>query len=117
MRLRQVQIIFFSDSRTSVELTTRNSLLQGQSVLNKGTDEELICWGYRKSAWKQVLFYFIVVFTLGAILLVIRWKPEIGCYLRWQHCSLHKAQYVLLKTRFGTKTVIKVEILFEPIDG
>ncbi|KAK6965195.1 cation-transporting ATPase, partial [Biomphalaria glabrata] len=56
-----------------------------------------ICWGYRKSAWKQVLFYFIVVFTLGAILLVIRWKPEIGCYLRWQHCSLHKAQYVLLK--------------------
>ncbi|KAK0056869.1 cation-transporting ATPase 13A3 [Biomphalaria pfeifferi] len=106
-----------TDSRTSVELTTRNSLLQGQSVLNKGTDEELICWGYRKSAWKQVLFYFIVVFTLGAILLVIRWKPEIGCYLRWQHCSLHKAQYVLLKTRFGTKTVIKVEILFEPIDG
>ncbi|XP_059164774.1 probable cation-transporting ATPase 13A5 [Physella acuta] len=106
-----------TDSRTVVELAPRNSLLQIQGILNKGTDEELICWGYRPSTWKTVVFYTAAVLTLGILLLVVHWRPELGCYLRLTKCSLHKAKYILLKTRYGHMSVIKVQFLTEHIEG
>ncbi|CAL1544453.1 unnamed protein product [Lymnaea stagnalis] len=112
--MKKSQLVY---SRTTVELAPRNSLLQTQGVLNKGTDEELLCWGYRPSKWKQVVYFTSVVLTLGIILLVIHWKPELGCYLRWKQCSLYKAKHILLKTRFGTMSVIKVQVMTEPIEG
>ncbi|BFZ23149.1 hypothetical protein BsWGS_26187 [Bradybaena similaris] len=101
-----------TDSRTS-----HSSLLKAQCILNKGTDEELMCWGYRDSTSKKFLFCILVVLSLGTLLLVVHWKPELKCYLQRKVCPLYKAQYVLLRTGFGIMRVVKVLMMAEPLDS
>ncbi|CAG5115111.1 unnamed protein product, partial [Candidula unifasciata] len=102
----------FQDSRTP-----QSSLLKAQCILNKGTDEELICWGYRDSASKKFFFGLLVVFSLGTLLLIVHWKPELTCYLQRKLCPLYKAQYVLLKTSFGIVSVVKIQTMTEHLDN
>lgn len=58
-----------------------------------------MCWGYRDSTSKKFLFCLLVVLSLGTLLLVVHWKPELKCYLQRKLCPLYKAQYVLLRVR------------------
>lgn len=54
------------------------------------------CYGYHDSSGKKCLFYFLVVLSLGALLLLLYWKPELECYLKKSKCALYKADSVLL---------------------
>ncbi|GFS05908.1 cation-transporting ATPase [Elysia marginata] len=110
-----------TDSKTNMrsveERLSQNLLLKTECVINKNTDEELVCWGYTYSAWRKVLFWVAVVLTLGLLLLVVNWKPELECYLQRQRCALHKAHFLLIKTRFGLMSVIQIQTIKGPIDG
>uniref|UniRef100_A0A0B7AE23 Cation-transporting ATPase n=1 Tax=Arion vulgaris TaxID=1028688 RepID=A0A0B7AE23_9EUPU len=105
------------DSSSSFELSSHKSLLRTHCILNKGTDEELSCWGYTDSTWKKCLYWLLVFLSLGTLLLIVHWKPELTCYLQRKKCPLYKAKYALLMTRFGIMNVAKVCILTEPVDG
>ena len=56
-----------------------------------------VCHGYCDSSGKKVLFYLLVVVTLGLVLLLKYWKPELECYLKKSKCPLYKADVVLLE--------------------
>ncbi|BFZ23491.1 hypothetical protein BsWGS_26528 [Bradybaena similaris] len=106
-----------TDSRSSLELTAQKTLLQTHCILNKGTDEELVCWGYVDSPRKKCLFWLLVVLSLGSLLLVLHWKPELSCYLQRKKCPLYKATCVLLMTRFGIMSVVTILFIKEPVEG
>ena len=60
------------------------------------------CWfqditGYRSDGLKTFLFYVLVVFTLGILLLVLYWKPELDCYMKRKECPLYSADVILVR--------------------
>ncbi|KAL8587277.1 hypothetical protein ACOMHN_045524 [Nucella lapillus] len=85
-----------SDSDMTVGESGR-TLLQSKAVLNPGTDNELKITGYRYDVGKAFLYYMAVVCTLGIILLVQSWKPELLCFLRCKECPLYSADIVLIR--------------------
>ncbi|RUS73558.1 hypothetical protein EGW08_018686 [Elysia chlorotica] len=105
-------------SKSSLEDSlSRNLLLKTECIINKNTDEELVCWGYTYSSWRRLLFWVAVILSGGLLLLVLNWKPELECYLQRRRCALHKAHFLLIRTRFGSMSVIPVETITGPIEG
>lgn len=84
-------------------------LLSDNTVLNKGTDDELVCYGYCDNTCKKFLFYVLVFLTFGLVLLLLYWKPELNCYLKKSRCALYKADTVLLKDLYAQKHIAPVK--------
>ncbi|XP_052286292.1 polyamine-transporting ATPase 13A3-like isoform X2 [Dreissena polymorpha] len=88
-----------------------NQLLPDNTTLNAGTEEELQCYGYADSKRKRLLFYVLVVLTLGVVLLLIYWRRELECYLKKSRCTLYRADTVLLQDQFGQNYVCSIKSL------
>lgn len=87
-------------------------LLQSKAVLNPGTDNQLDLTGYRNDVWKKITFYILVVCSLGFLLLVVSWKPELDCYLKRKECPLYSADVILVKDKYGGFTeVVEVQLI------
>ncbi|KAL5014330.1 hypothetical protein ScPMuIL_008600 [Solemya velum] len=90
-----------------------NHLFISRTVLNEGTDEELVCIGYRESARRLCLYYTLLVLTGGLLLLLFHWKPELKCYLRKSPCALYTADTVVLKDIYGKIYTCELQSLGE----
>ncbi|XP_076451738.1 polyamine-transporting ATPase 13A3-like isoform X2 [Babylonia areolata] len=99
-----------TDSSMTVTSSGR-TLLQSKAVLNPGTDDELRIIGYRYDTCKSLLFYTIVVLTLGIILLVQSWKPELLCLLRCKECPLYSADLILVRDKYNVSDVVEVKLI------
>ncbi|XP_056008608.1 polyamine-transporting ATPase 13A3-like isoform X2 [Ostrea edulis] len=75
-------------------------LLSDQTFLNKDTDDEFVCYGYKADQCKEGLFLFLVFLTGGLILLLLQWRPQMVCYLRKRRCSLNQADTILLQDTY-----------------
>ncbi|XP_061189537.1 polyamine-transporting ATPase 13A3-like isoform X2 [Saccostrea echinata] len=75
-------------------------LLADQTFLNKDTDEEFVCYGYKDDRCKEGLFMVLVFLTGGLILLLLQWRPQMVCYLRKKRCSLNQADTILLQDTY-----------------
>ena len=93
-----------------VTLEELSGPMDGQQTLNKGTDEEVVCFGYTPSPCRTALYFLSVPFSLGFALLLFYWRPE---WKLWFKCSrsasLENSKYVLLRDVYGRYSVAKVE--------
>ncbi|XP_071110416.1 polyamine-transporting ATPase 13A3-like isoform X1 [Haliotis cracherodii] len=103
-----------TDSTASVSLSNmaNTRLLLTKMMLNDGGEEELVLRSYEKDGLKMVIFYLMVVLSLGLVLLLIYWKPELECYLKKRRCALYKAEVVMIKDHYGHASVVKVDYIF-----
>ncbi|XP_012945191.1 probable cation-transporting ATPase 13A3 [Aplysia californica] len=106
-----------TDSSATAVNVEPQFLLQSHHVLNKDTEDELHCWGYSDSRWRRMLFFLLVLLSVGLLLLVVHWRPQLECLLKRRRCSLYKAKYILIRTRFGVVSVVTVHVMTEPIEG
>ncbi|KAK7501877.1 hypothetical protein BaRGS_00006963 [Batillaria attramentaria] len=96
----------------SIANGSASALLQSKAVINPGTDDQLDLTGYRNDVLKKITFYVLVVCTLGFILLVLYWKPELDCYLKRKECPLYCADVILVKDKYGGFTdVVEVQLI------
>ncbi|XP_077998029.1 polyamine-transporting ATPase 13A3-like [Glandiceps talaboti] len=70
-------------------------------VLNKGSEDELECTGYKLNKLKESCCYFFGVLTVGLLFLIFHWKPEWSLKARYSKCPIKSAQAVLLKNING----------------
>ncbi|XP_013386814.2 probable cation-transporting ATPase 13A3 [Lingula anatina] len=80
-------------------------------ILNKGTDDQLVCYGYKKTVWRSLLYYVLCVVTLGGFWLVLYWRPDWKIKLTKTPCLLAYADEVLLKDHFNQQLTAEVQIL------
>ncbi len=90
-------------------IATRDSLAFSNQTCKENKGECLMYCGYRPSLFKQIIFYFFVIITLGTILLLSTWKPKLGLVLTCSVCDLKTCKYVLIKDAFERYYVEKVQ--------
>lgn len=84
--------------------------INGQQTLNKGTDEETVCFGYVANSFKTLLYYLSILLSFGFVLLLFNWKPEWELFLKCSRShSLENSKYVLLRDSYGRYSVAKVQ--------
>ncbi|CAG0885909.1 unnamed protein product [Cyprideis torosa] len=83
-------------------------------VIDKGTDEELLCTGLVTSRVAYVIYQILSICSVGLLHLVGHWRPD--WVVRWtkRKCSPEEADSVLLKDSFGNVSV--EEVLSEVIE-
>ncbi|KAK6177645.1 hypothetical protein SNE40_015705 [Patella caerulea] len=99
------------DSRDSV--SALNNLLLTRITLNKGGEDQLECYGYKKDTIKDIIFFLLVILTCGLLLLILYWKPELECYIRRRKCPLYKAKIILIENHIGQFTVTAVQCFMQ----
>lgn len=87
-------------------------VLTNKIVLNKNTEDQLECIGYKDNTCKKVLFYFLVFITFGLILLLFHWHPKYEIYLKKSQCPLVQADCVLLKDSFNHAFVENIKVFY-----
>ncbi|XP_063965726.1 polyamine-transporting ATPase 13A3-like isoform X1 [Lytechinus pictus] len=83
------------------------------NVLNRGTEDELVCTGYRRSIAKTILCVLLSVITVGGLQLVFYWKPEWRLWCTSSKCVLKRATKVLLQNQY--KEVCVAEVKSRPL--
>nr|XP_054768390.1 polyamine-transporting ATPase 13A3-like [Lytechinus pictus] len=83
------------------------------NVLNRGTEDELVCTGYRRSIVKTILCVLLSVITVGGLQLVFYWKPEWRLWCTSSKCVLKRATKVLLQNQY--KEVCVAEVKSRPL--
>ncbi|CAI9735449.1 cation-transporting ATPase 13A3-like isoform X2 [Octopus vulgaris] len=89
-----------------------NGVLVNKIILNKNTDDQLECIGYKDNTCKKILFYLLVFFTLGFILLIFYWEPKYELLLKKSQCPLLEADAVLLKDSYNHVFVEKIKFMY-----
>lgn len=74
-----------------------HSVLQEKAILNEGSEDELECYGYKRSIPKTVLSCIVGILTCGLLLLFFRWKPNWKINCLYNRCNLNDAQCILIK--------------------
>ncbi|XP_071146694.1 polyamine-transporting ATPase 13A3-like isoform X1 [Mytilus edulis] len=97
--------------RRSSDQLILDQLLANRTVINDGTEDELLCYGYCYSQWRVIVFPFLVLFTGGFILLLMSWKPQLQCYLRKKKCSLQSADHILVQDAFHNCHVCEIKVI------
>lgn len=73
--------------------------------------ENLVCFGYRRSVWKYILYYLLACCSGGFLLLVAYWRPDWALKMKCSSCSLKNATCLLLRTSHGDWSVETVQLL------
>ncbi|XP_053314968.1 probable cation-transporting ATPase 13A4 [Spea bombifrons] len=68
------------------------------ALLNKGEENEMDIFGFRRHRCKEILCILGYVFSLGFSWLILYWKPEWHVWANCVPCSLEDANVVLLRT-------------------
>lgn len=73
-----------------------------QTVLDLDHNQkiELTFYGYRASALKSLLYYFILLVTCGFMALVFHWNQHWALIVRRKRCALNEAQFMLIVERY-----------------
>ncbi|CAF3347973.1 unnamed protein product [Rotaria socialis] len=69
-------------------------------VVNDGTDDQFILYGYSRSVARTIIAWIFIVLTVGFLRLVFYWKPHWFLRCCCTRADLAVAQYVLLKDRY-----------------
>lgn len=64
--------------------------------------------GYVDCWWKQVIYYFICIFTFGIGFLLLRWFPRYRINLLGNQRPLGKADWCVIENEFGELTIVEV---------
>lgn len=86
-------------SRSTIELRDG---FDYQTVLDLHHNQriELTFSGYRASALKSLLYYAVLVLSLGFMALVFHWNRHWALFVRRKRCGLREAQYMLIVERY-----------------
>lgn len=73
-----------------------------QTVLDLDHNQkiELRFYGYRECALKSLLYYFILVISVGFMALVFHWNQHWALFVRRKRCSLRDAQFMLIAEEY-----------------
>ncbi|GAB1609336.1 cation-transporting ATPase 13A3-like isoform X2 [Argonauta hians] len=101
-----------SGSIDQSDLDIFHGVLVNKIILNKDTDDQLECIGYKDNTCKKVLFYILVLLTLGLVLLIFHWEPKYELLLKKSQCPLIEADSVLLKDSYNHVFVEKIKFMY-----
>ncbi|XP_060794319.1 cation-transporting ATPase 13A2 isoform X2 [Neoarius graeffei] len=65
--------------------------------------------GYRQVRWKVWLCHFGALCSLGALLLLFRWRPRLGVWVRCSSCPIPMADTLILRDSYGQHFVVEVQ--------
>ncbi|CAF0752314.1 unnamed protein product [Brachionus calyciflorus] len=77
-------------------------------VINKGQDDEAFCFGYKTHLFFQILYYLIIIISLGLLVIVFYWKPEWKVYFTCRKSDLSQADYVVVRDGYNQIFVVQV---------
>ncbi|XP_026683359.1 probable cation-transporting ATPase 13A4 [Diaphorina citri] len=67
-----------------------------QNWLNKGEEDEMEIFGYRKCTGYCIVTWVLYLLTLGILRLVFHWYPHWQLYFTHQRCALSQSEKVLI---------------------
>ncbi|XP_041480134.1 probable cation-transporting ATPase 13A3 [Lytechinus variegatus] len=88
-----------------------HSVLKEKAILNEGSEDELECYGYRRSIPKTVLCCIVGILTCGLLLIFLRWKPNWKVNALYVRCNLNDAECILIRDYYKRwhTTLVKTE--------
>lgn len=86
-----------------------------RALLQPGTEEELVVFGYRSSPCRTALYHLLALLTLGVLYLVTYWRPEWKVSWTTRKCDLAEADCLILMDRDGKTHVVDVRV--EDVDA
>jgi predicted P-type ATPase len=87
-------------SSKSSDLMPPSGGIRSYQVVNDGTDDQFILYGYSRSIARTIITWTFIVLTVGFLRLVFYWKPNWFLRCCCSRTDLSVAQYVLLKDRY-----------------
>ncbi|XP_054266633.1 polyamine-transporting ATPase 13A3-like isoform X2 [Macrosteles quadrilineatus] len=66
------------------------------SFINKGLEDQMDIYGYRRHVWFTIASWVLVVLSLGAVKLIFYWWPHIQLYCTNRQCSVRTAEKLLI---------------------
>ncbi|XP_074162204.1 polyamine-transporting ATPase 13A2 isoform X1 [Sminthopsis crassicaudata] len=71
--------------------------------------------GYQQSLWRTVLCHVGALLTVGILLLIFHWKPQLKVKARCTPCPLKLAEWLIIKDQFGQffTTRVQTELVSE----
>lgn len=87
------------------KFSSRTELSDGydfQTVLDLDHNQkiELTFYGYRDCGLKSLLYYLILIVSLGFMALVFHWNQHWALYVRRRRCALGQAQFMLIVEKY-----------------
>ena len=61
------------------------------------SEENIICYGYKTSILKNVIFNIFAVSLLGIPYLILHWYCQYAAFVKYNRCSLEEAEVLLIK--------------------
>ncbi|CAF2321068.1 unnamed protein product [Rotaria sp. Silwood2] len=93
--------------------------IRSYQVVNDGTDDQFILYGYSRSVARTTITWIFIVLTVGFLRLIFYWKPHWFLQCCCIRADLAVCQYVLLKDRYKqwyVETVLTININPNPND-
>ncbi|CAL4061389.1 unnamed protein product, partial [Meganyctiphanes norvegica] len=84
--------------------------LKHRHVINKGTENQLIIYGYSSSCIKQFFFHLFGILLIGLPYLLAYWKPDWEVYWKKRKCALAEADTVVVEDVNGRLFICLVEV-------
>uniref|UniRef100_H3B7S7 Polyamine-transporting ATPase 13A2 n=1 Tax=Latimeria chalumnae TaxID=7897 RepID=H3B7S7_LATCH len=78
------------------QLETRNRMINSSEIT-----------GYQRVLWRVVLCHVFSVLTVGLLILIFHWKPVLEVLAKCRPCSLHQADWVIIKAKKKKKKTPK----------
>lgn len=64
--------------------------------------------GYEDCLWKRLIYYAIIICTLGAGFLILRWLPKYRVNLMGTPCALGLADWCVIENEYGELSIVPV---------
>ena len=70
-----------------------------------------ICFGYRPTIFRQLIFFLLILLSAGTLILVFYWKPEWRIFLSCKLTDIQSAQILLIQDMNGRYFVVNIEFI------
>ena len=75
---------------------------------NEDLEEEILFRGYKRDSNRNILYWLVVVCTLGIFWLITYWYPKVKLNFAYKHVSINDADYICGKVCFFSSYSINI---------
>ncbi len=68
-----------------------------KTIINKGTKEQLLALGHKRSYLKTVLFHLFSILCFGFPYVLMYWNKVFGIHWQYVQCGVKEAQVLVLE--------------------
>ena len=86
-----------SSESVTLPIKMYSQVILNKCTVNKGTEDEFVCAGYKRNYFKTFLYYFLGIVTGGFGFLLGYWNPVQKLKFTHKPCALSKASSVLIE--------------------